>query len=113
MTPSHGRTDPSTSAPTTARPAIHPLGRTSVARRSSSAARRRFRRLFSICLTFAVVTGCSSMAPIEPLEVTLADVKITEVTVFETTLVAKLRITTPNPDPLSIDGGTFKLILDD
>lgn len=53
------------------------------------------------------------MAPIDPLEVTLADVKITEVTMFETTLVAKLRITNPNPDPMTLDGGSFKLILDD
>jgi LEA14-like dessication related protein len=53
------------------------------------------------------------MATIEPLEVTLANVKFTEVTVFETTLVAKLRVTNPNPEAFTIDGGSFKLILDD
>jgi len=40
-------------------------------------------------------------------------VKITEVTVFETTLIAKLRITNPNPEALTIDGGSFKLTLDE
>ncbi len=53
------------------------------------------------------------MATIEPLAVTLANLKITEVTVFETTLVAKLRITNPNPEAVTIDGGSFQLILDD
>ena len=43
----------------------------------------------------------------------LSNLKITEVTVFETTLIAKLRITNPNPEAFTIDGGSFKLILDD
>jgi LEA14-like dessication related protein len=49
----------------------------------------------------------------EPLEVTLANLEVKEFTVFETTLVAKLRITNPNPDPISIDGASFKLYLED
>ena len=53
------------------------------------------------------------MASIEPLEVTLSNLKITEVTVFETTLVAKLRVTNPNPEAITINGGSFKLTLDD
>ncbi len=70
-------------------------------------------RLTAFCMILAVCAGCSSMAQIEPLEVTLANVKFTEVTVFETTLVAKLRITNPNPEAFTINGGSFKLILDD
>jgi LEA14-like dessication related protein len=66
-----------------------------------------------ICAALAVTAGCSSMAGVEPLEVTLSNLKITEVTVFETTLVAKLRVTNPNPEALTINGGSFKLILDD
>jgi LEA14-like dessication related protein len=61
----------------------------------------------------AGVVGCSSMGSIEPLDVTLANLNVTEVTVFETTLVAKLRITNPNPDALTIDGASFKLYLED
>lgn len=57
--------------------------------------------------------ACSSMGSIEPPDVTLADLNVTEVTVFETTLVAKLRITNPNPEALTIDGGSFKLYLED
>lgn len=67
----------------------------------------------SLWITLVTLAGCSSMATIEPLEVTLADLKITEITVFESTLVAKLRITNPNPEACTIDGGSFKLLLDD
>jgi LEA14-like dessication related protein len=52
------------------------------------------------------------MGSIEPLEVTLANLKITEVTVFETTLVAKLRVTNPNPEAFTIEGASFKLYLE-
>jgi LEA14-like dessication related protein len=57
--------------------------------------------------------GCSTMGSIEPLDVTLSNLNFTEVTVFETTLVAKLRITNPNPEPFAIEGGSFKLYLED
>ena len=60
----------------------------------------------------ALMTGCSSMASIEPLELTLADLEVSEVTLFETTLLARLRVMNPNPEPFVIDGGSFKLTLD-
>jgi len=34
-------------------------------------------------------------------------------TLFESGMVAKLRVTNPNPEALTIDGASFKLILDD
>ena len=61
----------------------------------------------------AATAACSSMAGLEPLEITLSNLKITQVTIFETTLVASLRITNPNPEPITISGGSFKLVLDD
>lgn len=68
-------------------------------------------------LTWATVTiagllGCATTASVEPLEVTLADLEVADVTVFETTLLARLRITNPNPEPFVVDGASFKLILD-
>jgi LEA14-like dessication related protein len=57
--------------------------------------------------------GCSSMGSMEPFDVTLANLDITEVTVFETTLVAKIRVTNPNPEAFAIDGASFKLYLED
>ena len=65
------------------------------------------------CIVVVLSIGCASMSSIEPLQVTLSNLKITEVTVFETTLIAKLRITNPNPEAFTIDGGSFKLILDE
>jgi len=56
--------------------------------------------------------GCATTTSVEPLEVTLADLEVAEVTVFETTLLARLRVTNPNPEPFVIDGASFKLILD-
>ncbi|MEJ2582736.1 MAG: LEA type 2 family protein [Acidobacteriota bacterium] len=64
-----------------------------------------------ILLVFA--TGCTSSTSFEPLGVTLVDLEVTEVTVFETTLAAQLRITNPNPEAISIDGGSFTLYLDE
>ena len=60
-----------------------------------------------------VVFGCSSTGSLEPLQVTLVDLQVTEMTLFETGMVAKLRVTNPNPEALTIDGASFKLILDD
>ena len=74
------------------------------------------RRWFSfIVAALLVVSGmaCTSMGSIEPLDVTLANLNITKVTIFETTLVAKLRITNPNPEAFTIEGASFKLYLED
>ena len=69
------------------------------------------RRLAPVLLVMALA-GCSSVTSTEPPRVTLSDLQVSEVTVFETTLVAKLRVTNPNPEPLTLDGGSFELILD-
>jgi len=74
---------------------------------------RRRPVLFITTLLVAGLLGCTSMASIEPLDVTLANLNITEVTIFETTLVAKLRITNPNPEAITIEGASFKLYLED
>jgi LEA14-like dessication related protein len=78
-----------------------------------SVRQRSPRKPLILAALVAGLLGCASMASIEPLDVTLANLNITEVTVFETTLVAKLRITNPNPEALSIEGASFKLYLED
>ena len=57
--------------------------------------------------------GCSSMGSMEAFDVTLANLNVTEVTIFETTMVAKIRVTNPNPEAYTIDGASFKLYLED
>jgi LEA14-like dessication related protein len=75
--------------------------------------RRRWSSLSIATLLVTGALGCTSMGSIEPLDVTLANLEVTEVTVFETTLVAKLRITNPNPEAFTIEGASFKLYLED
>ncbi len=82
-------------------------------RRPGVAPQRRWSILFVATLLVASALGCTSMGSIEPLDVTLANLKITDVTLFETTLVAKLRITNPNPEAFTIEGASFKLYLED
>lgn len=60
-----------------------------------------------------VALGCSSFQPMEPLGVNLVDLELQEITLFEATLLAKIRVSNPNPDPLQFSGGSLKLLLDD
>lgn len=70
-------------------------------------------RLHAAAAALAIAAAaCSSLSPIEPLQLTLADLEVSEVTLFETTLLARLRVTNPNPEPFAVDGGSFKLTLD-
>jgi len=57
--------------------------------------------------------GCSSLTPMEPLGVNLVNLDVQEITLFEATMVAKVRISNPNPAPLQFSGAALKLLLDD
>ena len=60
-----------------------------------------------------VALGCSSLAPMEPLGVNLVDLELQEITLFEATLMAKIRVSNPNPAPLQFSGAALKLLLND
>jgi len=62
-------------------------------------------------VSIVVIAGCASMEPVEPPDVTLVNLEVTEVTPFETTLEAEVRIINPNPEPLAVEGSSFKLEL--
>lgn len=64
-----------------------------------------------VTLLAAVLTGCASLGGLEPPQVTLANLAVTEATLFETTLQATVRITNTNPQPLIADGLALKLYL--
>lgn len=78
-----------------------------------SVRQRSPRKPMILAALVAGLLGCSSMSTFEPLEVTLVDLEVSEVTVFETTLAAKLRVTNPNPEAFTIEGASFKLYLED
>jgi LEA14-like dessication related protein len=65
-----------------------------------------------LCLA-VVAAGCATTNALEEMEITLTGLEFTEATLFETTIVAKIRVANPNPDPLSFEGASFKLFLDD
>ena len=58
-------------------------------------------------------TACTSLGSLEPPSVTLANVELTEVTMFETTVNVALRVANPNPEPMTLEGASFKLRLED
>jgi LEA14-like dessication related protein len=57
-----------------------------------------------------LLTGCASL-DLEPPELTLVDLQPSEATLFETTLSVRLRLANPNPEPLTLNGASFKLTL--
>jgi LEA14-like dessication related protein len=57
------------------------------------------------------VSACASIGPLTSPDVTLADLKFTDLTVFETTGEITVRISNENREPLTIDGAVFKLFL--
>jgi LEA14-like dessication related protein len=66
----------------------------------------------AVALSVVAFAACTSMGSLEPPAVTLAGVEPTEVTMFETTVRVKLRISNPNPEPLTLEGASFKLRLE-
>ncbi len=70
------------------------------------------RAVLALCFA-AVAAGCATTTALEEMEITLADLQFTEATLFETTMVARMRVANPNPDPLAFEGASFKLYLDD
>ena len=57
------------------------------------------------------LAGCTTL-DLDPPDLTLVNLQPIEATVFETTLLVKLRIAGPNPEPITFEGASFKLTLD-
>ena len=51
------------------------------------------------------------MESFTPPDVTLVDVKLEDLTVFETSGTFTVRLSNENPDPLAVDGAVYKLYL--
>ncbi|MEM9594944.1 MAG: LEA type 2 family protein [Acidobacteriota bacterium] len=69
-----------------------------------------FRAVPALMSLFAVLllTGCSTL---EPPDVTLSNLQLTDLTVLETSGVVTLRLANGNPEPLVVDGAAFNLYL--
>jgi len=75
--------------------------------------RRRTATSAALGALLVAAMGCSSLAPLEPLGVNLVNLDVQEITLFEATMVAKVRVSNPNPEPLQFSGGALKLLIDD
>jgi len=74
----------------------------------------RYLQVMSIAVCLLIgVAGCSTTDPLEEMGVTLTNLKFLDSTVFETSMVATIRVSNPNPEPFEFEGASFKLILDD
>ena len=63
-----------------------------------------------IVLLVLPLSGCASFgAVLDPPEVSLANLRIDDMTVFETTGVILVRISNPNPNPVLVEGGAYNL----
>ena len=58
-----------------------------------------------------LLSNCATI-DLEPPSLTLVNLQPTEATLFETTLLVKLRVSNPNPEPLTFEGASFKLTLE-
>lgn len=65
-------------------------------------------------LVFTVLLGaCAAMQPLEAPRVTLSDLRVDDVTLFEQTYGLTLRVQNPNPVALPITGMSFRLDVND
>ena len=84
-------------------------------RKSSSvvpqALRSASHRILPLFLAALVLsTGCTTFGLIEP-DVSLVDLKFTDLTIFETSGIFTVRLSNENPEPLVVEGGVYNLYL--
>lgn len=73
----------------------------------------RIRTCLSVWTTLLLcLVGCASPERDSGIDITLANLRFTGVTVTETTMEFTVRIENANPQPLSLQGGVFKLYVD-
>ena len=60
-----------------------------------------------------LLSSCSSFHPEEGVNVALVDVRLGEVTIWETTAHFTVRVTNERPEPLTLDGSVHKFYLND
>ncbi|RMG44130.1 MAG: hypothetical protein D6719_02400 [Candidatus Dadabacteria bacterium] len=68
-------------------------------------------RLLGICLL--VVAGCSVRRSFVRPEIQIADLQLSDLNLFETTLVFTVRVNNENPYPLRLTGSRYKFYLND
>ena len=68
------------------------------------------RRLAILLLMLIPLSGCTTFGLIAP-DVSLVNLKFTDLTLFETSGIFIVRLTNENPEPIFIEGGVYNLYL--
>lgn len=69
------------------------------------------RALLLVPALLLILGACATSGSFVRPEVSLVDVRLTDVTLFETTAVFRLRVQNENPRPLVLDGGVYEFSL--
>jgi LEA14-like dessication related protein len=67
-------------------------------------------RIVALAAAFALASGCASIGLVKP-DVSLVNLKFTDLTMFETSGIFTVRLTNENPEPLFVEGGVYNLYL--
>lgn len=67
--------------------------------------------LLAASLAALLAGGCTGLVGLEPPEVSLVDLRLDDMTVFETSGSFVVRISNENPEPIAISGGVYRLEL--
>ena len=67
-------------------------------------------KLLTLAAALALSAGCASFGLIKP-DVSMVDLKFTDLTMFETSGVFTVRLTNENPEPMFVEGGVYNLYL--
>ncbi len=79
-------------------------------RKVSSPRRAASARILTLAAALVLSAGCASFG-LTPPDVSLVDLKFTDLTVFETSGIFTVRLTNENPEPLFVEGGVYNLYL--
>lgn len=64
-----------------------------------------------LLLAAALTAGCATFPGFTPPEVTLVDVRFTDLTLFESSGRLTVRVANENEEPIRVDGGVYNLFL--
>ncbi len=66
--------------------------------------------ILALAAALTLCSGCASLG-LTPPDVSLVDLRFTDLTMFETSGIFTVRLTNENPEPLVIEGGVYNLYL--
>lgn len=74
--------------------------------------RKTLRLAAILILSLICISGCSGLgSDFEKPTVSVSNLRFEDVTLFETSMVFKMRVTNDNPFPITIDGSTHEIYL--